>query len=80
MKWKVKVIVRFKEGFNDLEGRVIGNVLKNFGFSVENLCVFKYFEFEFESERLEEEVEEMCRKLFVNFFIYEWEYSIELVS
>lgn len=51
MKWKVKVIVRLREGgLNDPEGRVIQNALRNLGFKVENLRVPKYFEFELESE------------------------------
>jgi len=79
MKWKVKVIVRLKEGLNDPEGRVIQKALENLGFNVDNLRVPKYFEFELESERPEEEVEEMCRKLLANPLIHTWEYSIEPV-
>ncbi|NJE00502.1 phosphoribosylformylglycinamidine synthase subunit PurS [Thermococcus sp. JdF3] len=80
MKWKVTVIVRLKEGLNDPEGRVIGNALRNLGFAVENLRVPKYFEFELESEKPEQEVEEMCRKLLANPLIHNYEYSIEPVS
>ncbi|MCD6524420.1 MAG: phosphoribosylformylglycinamidine synthase subunit PurS [Thermococcus sp.] len=80
MKWKVTVIVRLKEGLNDPEGRVIGNALRNLGYAVENLRAPKYFEFELESERPEEEVEEMCRRLLANPLIHSWEYSIEPVS
>ena len=80
MKWKVTVIVRLKEGLNDPEGRVIEKALKNLGYTVENLRVPKYFEFELESENPEKEVEEMCRKLFANPLIHSWEYSIEPVS
>ncbi|NJE03790.1 phosphoribosylformylglycinamidine synthase subunit PurS [Thermococcus sp. MV11] len=80
MKWKVTIIVRLKEGLNDPEGRVIGNALRNLGFAVENLRVPKYFEFELESEKPEQEVEEMCRKLLANPLIHNYEYSIEPVS
>jgi len=80
MKWRVTVTVRLKKGLNDPEGRVIGNALRNLGYAVENLRVPKYFEFELESERPEEEVEEMCRKLLANPLIHSWEYSIEPVS
>ena len=80
MKWKVTVIVCLKEGLNDPEGKVIGNALRNLGYAVENLRVPKYFEFELESERPEEEVEEMCRRLLANPLIHSWEYSIEPVS
>ncbi|NJF25557.1 phosphoribosylformylglycinamidine synthase subunit PurS [Thermococcus sp. Bubb.Bath] len=80
MKWKVKVIVRLKEGLNDPEGRVIGNALMNLGYAVENLRVPKYFEFELESDEPEKEVEEMCRRLLANPLIHEWEYSVEPVS
>ena len=80
MKWKVWVIVRLKEGLNDPEGRVIGKALRDLGYNVENLRVPKYFEFELESEKPEEEVEGMCRKLLANPLIHSWEYSIEPVS
>lgn len=80
MKWKVRVIVRLKEGLNDPEGRVIQNALRNLGFKVRDLRVPKYFEFELESERPEEEVEDMCRKLLANPLIHTWEYSVEPVS
>jgi len=80
MRWKVTVIVRLKEGLNDPEGRVIGKALKNLGYTVENLRVPKCFEFELESDKPEEEVKEMCRKLLANPLIHVWEYSIEPVS
>ncbi|AEH25259.1 phosphoribosylformylglycinamidine synthase subunit PurS [Pyrococcus yayanosii] len=80
MKWKVRVIVRLKEGLNDPEGRVIGKALRNLGYAVENLRVPKCFEFELESEEPEKEVEEMCRKLLANPLIHAWEYSIERVE
>lgn len=80
MRWKVRVIVRLKEGLNDPEGRVIENALKNLGFNVDKLRVPKYFEFELESEKPEKEAEEMCRKLLANPLIHEWEYSVEPVS
>ncbi|ASJ03851.1 phosphoribosylformylglycinamidine synthase subunit PurS [Thermococcus barossii] len=80
MRWKVTVIVRLKEGLNDPEGRVIGNALRNLGYAVENLRVPKYFEFELESEKPEQEVEEMCKKLLANPLIHNYEYSIEPVS
>jgi len=80
MRWKVTVIVRLREGLNDPEGRVIGNALRNLGYAVENLRVPKYFEFELESEKPEEEVEEMCRKLLANPLIHDYEYSIEPVN
>ena len=79
MRWKVTVVVRLKEGLNDPEGRVIGNALRNLGYAVENLRVPKYFEFELESEKPEEEVEEMCRRLLANPLIHSWEYRIEPV-
>ncbi|AEK73052.1 phosphoribosylformylglycinamidine synthase subunit PurS [Thermococcus sp. 4557] len=80
MRWRVTVIVRLREGLNDPEGRVIGNALRNLGYAVENLRVPKYFEFELESEKPEEEVEEMCRKLLANPLIHDYEYSIEPVN
>ncbi|WP_461864180.1 phosphoribosylformylglycinamidine synthase subunit PurS [Thermococcus sp.] len=80
MKWKVRVTVRLKEGLNDPEGRVIGNALRSLGYTVENLRVPKYFEFELESDKPEEEVEGMCKKLLANPLIHDYEYSIEPVS
>ena len=80
MKWRVTVTVRLKEGLNDPEGRVIGKVLRNLGYAVDGLRVPKCFEFELESERPEEEVEEMCRKLLANPLIHDYEYRIEPVS
>ncbi len=80
MKWRVTVTVRLKEGLNDPEGRVIGKALRNLGYAVDDLRVPKCFEFELESERPGEEVEEMCRKLLANPLIHSWEYRIEPVS
>ena len=80
MKWRVTVTVRLKEGLNDPEGRVIGKALRNLGYAVDGLRVPKCFEFELESERPEEEVEEMCRKLLANPLIHDYEYRIEPVS
>ena len=80
MRWRVTVIVRLREGLNDPEGRVIGNALRNLGYTVEDLRVPKYFEFELESENPEKDAEEMCRKLLANPLIHSWEYRIEPVS
>lgn len=80
MRWKVRVLVRLKEGLNDPEGRVIGKALKNLGYKVEELKVPKCFEFVLESEKPEEEVEEMCRRLLANPLIHTWEYTIEPVK
>ncbi|ASJ15954.1 phosphoribosylformylglycinamidine synthase [Thermococcus chitonophagus] len=80
MKWRVRVLVRLKEGLNDPEGRVIGNALRNLGYKVEELRVPKCFEFVLESEKPEEEVEEMCKRLLANPLIHTWEYTIEPVK
>ena len=80
MKWRVRVIVRLKEGLNDPEGKVIGSALRNLGYAVKNLKVPKYFEFELESDNPEREVEEMCKRLLANPLIHTYEYSIEKVS
>ena len=80
MKWRVRVIVRLKEGLNDPEGKVIGSALRNLGYAVKNLKVPKYFEFELESDNPEREVEEMCKRLLANPLIHTYEYSIEKVN
>ena len=74
---KAKIIVRYKEGVDDPEGKTIKHALHLLGFDdVENVNVAKYYEIEL-SKGDEKEVEEIIKKLLVNPVIHDYEVMIE---
>ena len=74
---KAKIIVRYKEGVDDPEGKTIRHALNLLGFEdVEDVRVAKYYEIKL-SKGDEKEVEEIIKKLLVNPVIHDYEVEIE---
>ncbi len=66
---KVNVYVTLKPSLLDAQGKVVQGALENLGFSnVENVRIGKFIEIEVANEngQLENDVDEMCRKLLAN--------------
>ncbi len=76
---KAKIIVRYKEGVDDPEGKTIKHALNLLGFEdVEDVKVAKYYEIKL-SKGDENEVEEIIRKLLVNPVIHDYEVRVERI-
>lgn len=66
---KVNVYVTLKPALLDAQGKVVKGALENLGFSnVESVRVGKFIEIEVAdgNGHLEQDVDEMCRKLLIN--------------
>ncbi|MCX8052970.1 MAG: phosphoribosylformylglycinamidine synthase subunit PurS [Armatimonadetes bacterium] len=66
---KVNVYVTLKPSLLDVQGKVVQGALENLGYSnVTGVRIGKYIELEIEdsNNRLEQDVDEMCRKLLAN--------------
>ncbi len=74
---KAKIIVRYKEGVDDPEGKTIKHALNLLGFEdIEDVKVAKYYEIKLSKED-EKEVEEIIKKLLVNPVIHDYEVRVE---
>ena len=66
---KVNVYVTLKPSLLDAQGKVVQGALENLGFpNVDSVRIGKFIEIEIAdgNGRLEQDVDEMCRKLLVN--------------
>ena len=78
---KVNVYVTLKPSLLDSQGKVVQGALENLGYgNVESVRMGKYIQLEVAdgNGKLEQDVDEMCRKLLANTVIEN--YSIELVG
>ncbi len=74
---KATIIVRYKEGVDDPEGKTIKHTLNLLGFTdVEDVRVAKYYEIVLREDN-EKEVEEIIKKLLVNPVIHDYEVRVE---
>lgn len=76
---KVNVYVTLKPSLLDAQGKVVQGALDNLGYSnVESVRMGKFIEIEVNdgNGRLEQDVEEMCRKLLSNPVIENFRYEI----
>ncbi len=77
---KATIIVKFKEGVDDPEGKTIKHSLELLNFEdIKEVKVAKYYEIYLEKD-LEEgkkEIEEIIRKLLVNPVIHDYEVRVE---
>ncbi len=78
---KAKVIVTFKEGVLDPQGKTIKNAIVSLGYrGVEEVRQGKYFELtlnDLPGEKAEELVKEIAEKILTNPIIEEFRYQIE---
>jgi phosphoribosylformylglycinamidine synthase len=77
---KVNVFVTLKPSLLDAQGKVVQGALENLGYSnVAGVRIGKYIELEVNdgNGRLEQDVDDMCRKLLTNPVIENYRYEIE---
>ena len=77
---KVNVYVTLKPSLLDAQGKVVQGALENLGYAnVEAVRIGKYIELEVNdgNGRLEQDVDEMCRKLLSNPVIENYRFEIE---
>lgn len=76
---KVNVYVTLKPALLDAQGKVVQGALENLGFaSIESVRMGKYIEIEMADDgHLEQDVDEMCRKLLANPNIENYRFEIE---
>ncbi len=77
---KVKVYVTLKPTLLDAQGRVVQTALHNLGYNnVESVRIGKYIEVDVAGKgaQLDEQINEMCRKLLTNPVIEDYRYEIE---
>jgi len=78
---KARVIITLKRTIMDAQGQTVQNALHNLGYeSVRNMRIGKYIEMEVDGARrdkLEGELDEMCRKLLANPIIEDFRFEIE---
>lgn len=76
---KVKVYVTLKPTLLDSQGRVVQTALENLGYgNIESVRIGKYIELELDNngKKLDEQIEEMCRKLLANPVIENYRYEV----
>lgn len=77
---KVNVYVTLKPSLLDAQGKVVQGALENLGFAnVESVRIGKFIEVEVAdgNGKLEQDVDEMCRKLLANPNIENYRFEIE---
>jgi phosphoribosylformylglycinamidine synthase PurS subunit len=77
---KVNVYVTLKPSLLDSQGKVVQGALENLGYSnVEAVRIGKYIELEVAdgNGKLEQDVDDMCRKLLSNPVIEDYRFEIE---
>ena len=76
-----KIFITLKPTVNDPQGQTVLGSLKTLGFgSVDSLRIGKYLEvkmLEGERSRVEEQINEMCRKLLANPVIEDFRFDLE---
>ncbi len=76
---KVKVYVTLKPTLLDAQGRVVQTALENLGYTnVESVRIGKYIEVEVTESgaKLDEQIDEMCRKLLTNPVIEDYRHEV----
>ncbi len=77
---KVNVYVTLKPSLLDAQGKVVQGALENLGYTnVQTVRIGKYIELEINdgNGKLEQDVDEMCRKLLANPVIENYRFEIE---
>ena len=77
---KVNVFVTLKPTLLDAQGKVVQTALQNLGYgSVENVRMGKYIELQIDdgNGRLDQDIDEMCRKLLANPVIEDYRFEVE---
>lgn len=77
---KVKVYVTLKPTLLDAQGRVVQTALENLGHTnVESVRIGKYIEVEIaeNGRKLDEQVDEICRKLLANPVIEDYRFEVQ---
>jgi len=79
--WIAKVVVTYKPGILDPEGKTIQNALTQLGFEdIENLETGKYFALQFgkkiDKQKAEELTRETCEKILHNPVIQKYSYEL----
>lgn len=77
---KVNVYVTLKPSLLDSQGKVVQGALENLGYSnVQSVRIGKYIQLEIAESNgnLEQDVDEMCRKLLANPVIEDYRFEIE---
>ncbi|WP_347861453.1 phosphoribosylformylglycinamidine synthase subunit PurS [Salimicrobium sp. PL1-032A] len=78
---KVNIYITLKEAVLDPQGKAISDSLKDLNYEgVGNVRVGKYLQVEMEeTDNMEEQIEEMCKRLLANPVIEDYTYTIEEV-
>jgi len=69
MKYRAKIEVSLKPGYNDPEGETTGRLLKELGYPINAVNVSKVYNLILDAQTAEEareKAEEMCRRLLAN--------------
>lgn len=77
---KVKVYITLKPTLLDSQGRVVQTALENLGYgNIESVRIGKYIELELANngQKLDDQIDEMCRKLLANPVIENYRYEVE---
>lgn len=78
--FKVKIYIRLKEGVADPQGTTIKHALDSLGYQgITKVKTGKYLQIQLniEKEKIEQQIEDMCKKILVNPVIEDYEYEIE---
>ena len=78
--FKVKIYIRLKEGVADPQGATIKHALDSLGYQgITKVKTGKYLQIQLniEKEKIEQQIEDMCKKILVNPVIEDYEYEIE---
>jgi len=82
--FKIKIYISLKEGVADPQGATIKHALDSLGYQgVERVRVGKYLELKLnlqDGKKIEEQIEDMCKKILVNPVIENFEYKIEKIK
>ena len=77
---KVNVYVTLKPSLLDSQGKVVQGALENLGYgNVESVRMGKYIQLDIDdgNGRLDQDIDEMCRKLLSNPVIEDYRYEVE---
>ncbi len=82
MKYSLRIEVGLKPGHSDPEGETTADLLKELGFSVEKCTVSKVYSLVVEAKtrkEVQDQAEEMCKKLLANPTKDDYEISAEAI-
>ena len=78
--FRVKIYIRLKEEVTDPQGATIKHALDSLGYQgITKVKTGKYLQIQLniEKEKIEQQIEDMCKKILVNPVIEDYEYEIE---